>query len=187
MNIFKNHSIVLLIIVGLLSACGPEAPELENDEELISTLTLNFRNSTTGEVTVFKLYDEDGNGPLAPVYTNGILEANQSYVVEVGVLNETITPAEDIAVEIEEEGAEHQFFYQISNGLNLEFAYDDTDVNNLPIGLRAVFFTGESSIGTLTTILKHEPDKTAEGVKDGMVENAGGETDIQAIFEVTIE
>lgn len=185
-NLLSGISFIFILML-IFSSCGPETPELENDEELITTLNLNFRNTETGETVVFKLFDEDGNGPKAPVYTNPTLSPDASYVVEVEVLNELANPTEEITAEILEEGDAHQFFYQISNGLDLEFAYDDTDVNNFPIGLRALFFTGVESSGTMTVTLKHEPDKESEGAKDGLIDNVGGETDIQAIFNVIIE
>ena len=176
----------LLMTAVLFFSCGPETPTLENDEELITTLELRMTNAGSGEVTTFRYYDEDGFGPIEPVYTNGTLTANTSYTAEIVVLNELETPAEKIDEEIEEEATSHQFFFIPSNTLNIEFAYDDTDVDNNPLGLRAIFETGSASEGTLTVTLRHEPDKAAEGVKSGDITNAGGETDIQAVFNVIV-
>jgi hypothetical protein len=44
-----------------------------------------------------------------------------------------------------------------------------------------------SSEGSLTIILRHEPDKSAPGVSEGDIANAGGETDIQLNFELIIQ
>jgi len=35
--------------------------------------------------------------------------------------------------------------------------------------------------------LRHQPDKGAIGVSDGDITNAGGETDIEVLFDVIIE
>ena len=182
----KSMKYLFALPLLAMVACGPETPELPNEEELITTLQLDFRNASSGEVSTFKLYDEDGFGPIEPVYTNGQLEANTNYTVTITVLNETENPADNITAEIAEEAADHQFFFTASNSLNIDFAYDDTDVNNNPVGLSTIFTTGAASEGTLTVVLRHEPAKDAAGVKDGDITNAGGETDIQAVFDVTI-
>ncbi|HBK71516.1 MAG TPA: type 1 periplasmic binding fold superfamily protein, partial [Flavobacteriaceae bacterium] len=36
-------------------------------------------------------------------------------------------------------------------------------------------------------ILRHEPNKSASGVSDGDITNAGGETDIEVIFNITVQ
>ena len=38
-----------------------------------------------------------------------------------------------------------------------------------------------------TITLRHEPAKTATGVSGGDITNAGGETDIEVVFDVTVE
>lgn len=178
------RSLFLLSAVVFFSQCDTEEPEVQNEEELITTVTMTFSAPGTADVE-FKLYDADGDGPIEPVYTNGTLAANTTYTVAIEVLNEE--EGEDITEEILEEDEEHQFFFQKSNGLNLDFAYGDADDDGNPIGVASVFTTGEASEGTLTVILRHEPNKSAEGVKDGDIANAGGETDVQAIFNVVIE
>ena len=40
--------------------------------------------------------------------------------------------------------------------------------------------------GTITVILRHEPDKDASGVSNGDITNAGGETDIEVVFNVEV-
>ncbi|MEO1713252.1 MAG: type 1 periplasmic binding fold superfamily protein, partial [Bacteroidota bacterium] len=94
---------------------------------------------------------------------------------------------EDITREIEEEDDEHQLFYQIASDLNLTVAYEDADGNNNPVGLLTTITTGDASTGTLTVTLRHEPAKDASGVSDGDIANAGGETDIEVIFDVEIQ
>ncbi|WKV13359.1 hypothetical protein [Marivirga harenae] len=179
------RSMLLLVAVLLFSRCNTEDPEPENEEELITTLEMTFTPVAGGSDVVFSVFDEDGDGPIEPVYTNGTLAADTDYNVSIEVRNDEEN--EDITAEIIEEDEEHQFFFQKSNGLNIEFAYDDADGNGDPIGLATIFSTGEASDGQLVVILRHEPDKSAAGVTNGDPSNAGGETDIQATFDVVIE
>ncbi len=182
------RSLFLLFAVVFFSQCNTEEPEAELEEELITTMTLTFSPVGGGADVLFIIEDADGpEGPIEPMYTNGILAAGASYNVSIELLNESENPAEDITEEIEEEDDEHQFFFLISNGLNLDFAYADLDANGNPVGLSSVFTAGEASEGTLTVELRHEPLKDAEGVANGLIDNAGGETDIQATFDVVIE
>ena len=179
------QSFFLLGAIILFSQCTTEEPEPENEEELITTLEMIFEPASGGEAVIFSIYDEDGDGPIPPVYTNGILAANTSYNVEIEVRNDIEN--EDITEEVSEEALEHQFFFQISNGLNLNFAYNDADDNGNPIGIESTFTAGDGSSGSLTVELRHEPNKSAEGAVDGDPTNVGGETDIQATFDVVIE
>ena len=182
------RSLILLLGVVFFSQCDTEDPVPEQEEELITTMSLTFSPVGGGAEVLFIIQDEDGpEGPSIPIYTTGILEAFTSYNVAIEVLNEAETPTESITEEIEEEDAEHQFFFLISNGLNLNFAYSDVDDDGNPVGLRSVFTAGEASEGTFTVELRHEPNKDAAGVSDGLIANAGGETDIQAAFNVVIE
>ena len=63
----------------------------------------------------------------------------------------------------------------------------DTDSNNRPVGLASRVTTGAAGSGTLTITLLHEPDKAASGVADGDPSNAGGATDIEVTFDVTVQ
>lgn len=179
------RSMLLLVAVLLFSQCDTEDPEMENEEELITTLEMTFSPVGGGNDVEFSVFDEDGDGPAAPEYTNGTLAADTDYDVSIEVRNDE--EREDITLEIIEEDEEHQFFFQTTNGLDIEFVYDDADENGNPIGLASIFSTGEASSGELTVILRHEPNKLADGVENGDPANAGGETDIRATFDVTIQ
>ena len=179
------RSMLLLMAVLLFSQCNTEDPEPENEEELITTLEMTFSPVGGGNDVVFSVYDEDGDGPIEPVYTNGTLAANTDYNVAIEVRNDVEN--EDITAEIIEEDEEHQFFFETAVSLFLEFSYEDADDNGDPIGLSTIFYAQEPSNGTLTVTLRHEPNKSAEGARNGDPSNAGGETDIQATFDVVIE
>ena len=103
------------------------------------------------------------------------------------LLNETESPAENVTTEIQEEALDHQFFFQSSIS-NLNIAYNDVDANGNPIGLSSTLSTDSvAASGTITITLRHEPNKSANGVSGGDITNAGGETDIEVVFPIDVQ
>lgn len=164
-------------------SCGDdEEPEIENEEEVITTMIYTL-TSTAGNA-VFRFEDLDGDGAMEPTITNATLAANTTYQGTLEFLNESETPAEDITEEVAEEDLEHQVFFQSSV---VSVAYADEDPDGNPLGLASTLTTGDAASGNLTITLRHEPDKTAAGVSDGDIANAGGETDIAVTFTVDVQ
>lgn len=187
----KLRSLILSLLIGLLfigfTSCNDD-PEDEPEEELITNMNLIFTPISGGDALTFTFEDLDGqDGGNAPVITGATLAANTSYSVFIELFNETETPAENIGDEVAEEADEHQFFFQVSGGLNLSFAYSDSDSDGNPIGIETLMTTGDPSSGNLRVTLRHEPDKNAENVSIGDITNAGGSTDVEADFDVRIE
>lgn len=116
---------------------------------------------------------------------SGDLNANTVYNGEITFLNETVTPADNITAEVEEEGEEHQIFYQIPASLGT-IGYTDFDVNAKPVGLTFTYTTGNAGTGNLTVTLRHLPNKSAAGVAAGDITNAGGATDAQVTYPIVI-
>lgn len=102
------------------------------------------------------------------------------------LLNKQENPAGDITAEILEEDEDHQFFFQ-TNIAGLTVAYSDQDEDGNPVGLQSTATTTGTGNGTVTVILRHEPNKSATGVVSGDITNAGGETDIEVTFNVTVQ
>ena len=176
--------------VAIFTSCSDDDNKSTpvNEEELITTVKVTLTNGTNTITLTSK--DLDLDGPNAPVITGGTLAANTFYTGEVSLLNETEDPAEVISAEIEESAEEkldHQFFFGALSGLLGTFNYADEDGEGNPIGLRFTFTTGAASTGSLSVILKHLPNKSATGVSSGDITNAGGSTDAQAIFPITVE
>lgn len=161
-------------------------PAAVNEEELITTVRLTFNTASFAEYKYFTFSDPDGDGGASPVITADTLSADSIYDVNVEVLNESVSPVDDITAEILAEGTAHQFFYQVT-GADLVFAYGDADANGDPIGLLMACFAGAPGSGTLKVTLRHEPDKTASGVGMGDITNAGGDTDIEITFPVVVD
>ncbi len=185
MKYFNPTKALFLATTSLfLASCSDDDNGPVNEEEVITTVTTTLTNGATTITLTSR--DLDGDGPNAPVVTvSGNLEANTVYNGKITFLNETVTPAEDITVEIEEEGEDHQIFYQVPSGLGT-FGYTDFDVNAKPVGLTFTYTTGNAGTGNLTVTLRHLPNKSATGVAGGDITNAGGATDAQVIYPIVI-
>jgi len=182
----KNLKLIALVVIPVLfstSCSNDDAPV--NEEEVITTVTTTLVGG--GQTITLTSRDLDGDGPNAPVVTvSGNLVAGTTYTGSTTFLNELESPAEDITIEVEEEGADHQVFYQLPSSIGT-VTYTDTDANGRPIGLNFTLVAGTSgSTGTLTVTLRHLPNKTASGVSGGDITNAGGNTDAAVTFAVAV-
>ena len=175
-----------LFSILFFTACEKEDPIVPNEEELITTLIYTLTPVGGGSPVEFRFTDLDGDGGDAPVITNGTLSANTTYSGVITLLNETESPADVISEEVANEAEEHQLFFTVTTA-NATIAYADADADGNPIGLTTTMTTTGTSTGTLMVTLRHEPNKTATGVSSGDIANAGGETDIEVTFDVTVQ
>lgn len=187
---FLNKLTALLVLTLVFTACDDDDPEVVNEEEVITTMNVSL---TDGTNTInFQYRDPDGeDGPDPGVFTPAtvMLNANTTYTGSITLLNETETPTEDKTGEIRDEDDEHQFFFEFDGGLFANAVeYLDFDDDQNPLGLSFRLTTGNAgAMGTFTITLIHEPNKTAPGVSDGNIANAGGETDIAVPFDVEVQ
>lgn len=189
-----THALLALTASAALltTACDDDDPIVEeNEEELITTVVLTLTGDDNSP-RIFTFLDLDGEGGVdgTASSTGGNLEANTTYAYSLDFLNQAETPPEVVTTEIREEDEEHQVFFSAS-GVDLDFAYNtdatEVDDDGNPIGLVGTVTTGDGGTGTMTITLRHEPNKDAAGVSDGDITNAGGETDIQVVFDVEVE
>ena len=182
----KKYILVFSTVIAMtLTSCSNDDPEIINEEELITTLEVTLIPQGGGTTVTLVSRDLDGDGLNPQISISGPLQANTTYTGTTKVLNETDNPAENITLEVEEEGDEHQFFYTFSNSI-ATVTYTDQDKNGRPIGITFNLTTTSAGIGNLTVTLRHEPNKTAAGVVGGNITNAGGETDVEATFNLTV-
>lgn len=188
MTISKSVIAGIFILLLGFSSCKKEKadPVIPNEPEVITTLKYTLTPNDGGDAVVLSFLDLDGDGGDAPIITGGTLDANKTYSGALVLLNEQETPAGNTTEEIQEEHNVHQFFFQTTIA-GLTVAYDDVDDNGHPVGLQSTLTTTGAGNGTLTVTLRHEPDKYASGVPEGDITNAGGETDIEVTFDVTVE
>ena len=181
MKFFKYALLASTLIFASCSDDDDNTPDPVNEEEVITTLTVTLDSGS--DTVVMQYQDLDGDGPdAATVTVSGPLSDNTSYNGSIVLLNETESPAENVTEEIEEEDDEHQFFYTVGSGLDVDTEYANFDGDGNPLGTMFVLNTGIPSSGGLTFTLRHEPNKPNTGL-----ENAGGSTDIEVTFDVTVE
>lgn len=172
--------LLILATIGIIANTGCKKKELPDDEEeLITTIKMNFKNKANNAVTTFTARDLDGEGGNPPVIDAISLLANAEYELTLEFLNESVNPPEDITEEIEEEADDHLVIFKKSGSLNLNVTITDRDSKNLPVGLKSNVTSGAASNGTFTVILKHQP-----GVKNG--QEAPGSVDYEVTFNVTL-
>ena len=182
----KKYRVLAIVLVTqfFIHSCTNDTSTPVNEEEVITTVSLTLTGG--GQVIALTSRDLDGDGPNPPAVTaSGNLAPNITYTGAVAFLNETQSPAGDITLEVAEEGADHQVFYQLAAGLGT-ITYTDLDLNGKPIGLTFTLTTGNVGTGNLTVTLRHLPNKSALGVTTGDITNAGGATDAYVSFPVTV-
>lgn len=182
----------ILIFFGIalvLSACNkkddPIAPigPVTNEEEVITNLTLTFTDPSDANLQYrFSFTDPDGEGGADPVIIADTLPADTTLLLSLTLAN----ASGSITQEIDNEGTDHQFFFQ-RNGVSFVVVYDDADADGRPIGLRNVADTGAPGSGTLLVTLRHQPVKDAANVASGDITNAYGDTDIEVLFPLVVE
>jgi hypothetical protein len=177
--------LALPLIIVSCSKNEDDTPEPVNEEEVITTMTITLTPKEGSGTITLQTKDLDGDGPNAPVISvSGNLKNEVFYTGSVVFLNETESPAENITEEVEEESDEHQFFVTPGGGIAdiIGIEYLNNDSSGYPLGTQFELNTLGSGNGTLTFTLRHEPKKPNTGPSD-----AGGETDIETSFNVTIE
>jgi len=198
-NINVGFYLILFVVISLLAGCSKdeEPMEMENEEEeVISQVTLTF-TPDNGEDAVTAIWlDADGEGSGAPTIEEIDLEEGVTYDLTMTLTNTLGTTDEDITAEIREEGAEHQFFFSFTDGMfsdptgngNVDnrsdpLNYNDQDANGLPIGLTTTWTAGEhtETPGEFNIVLKHQPD-----LKTASSSATTGGTDVDITFPIEI-
>ncbi len=191
---FKFYALALVTALTFSSCSNDDdnnTPPPVNEEELITTITAIYTPEGGGTAITLQYKDLDGEGANDPIVTvSSSFAKNKTYNGTVTFKNELANPAEDITPEIVEEGDEHQIFYQKTGTLNT-FTYgtasNNFDKNGKPVGLQSVFTTTGEASGTLKITLRHEPNKNATNVASGDITNAGGSTDAEVSFTISVQ
>ena len=176
----------LLFTLLLLGSCSSDddTPELVNEEELITTLTVTLVPEGGGTSITLTTQDLDGDGPNEPIISvSSNLSAGVTYNGSISLLNETESPAENITEEVEEEADEHQFFFTVGSGLAMLLQLLLILIlDGNALGTEFSLVANGVSSGILTFTLRHEPNKPTDNLA-----TAGGETDIEASFTISVE
>jgi hypothetical protein len=171
----------IAIVSSVSVSCSKDDEEPDNEEELITTLRVTVVETGSAATSTFTFRDVDGPGGNPPgTFDSILLNASRSYAVSLQFLNESVSPAEDITEEVEEEDVDHQVYFEPASvaitALNL-----NADRNGLPLGTNATWNTGAAGTGSLRITLKHKPGAKAAG--DPV---SKGETDVEINFPARI-
>lgn len=186
-----HNLIQLSLLAGLavLAACSPDKDPIPDDNELITTVKLSFRQGSDSATTAI-WQDKDGLGGKAPKIDTIKLRRGLTYNMAVSVLDESKTTARDMTADIFSKAEEHLLIYTAAPVGLLSVKIIDKDEKGLPLGLKAET-TGSYVInnsatkadtvwrGTLKVQLRHQP-----GTKNGSA--VFGSDDVNVDFPVWI-
>lgn len=181
---FQKNWLVALAVSSVLVGCKEADPEAE-ENEFISTVQLVFTPAAGGNAVTATWRDLDGEGGAAPTITPLVLAANTTYNVSVKFLNETVSPADDITKEVQEEGDEHLVVLTPAPANLIQLTITDRDSRNLPIGLASRAVTAMAGTGMIQVVLRHQPPVNGQPIKNGTP--APGSTDAEVNFAVTVQ
>ena len=175
-----NYTIQTFLLFSsiLFFSCEKEAPELVEEQELITTVTLEFL--AEGELSQTLRWQMDNVNP-----ETATLKVNTPYTVRVAFLDESDPgDIEDITQEVQEEADVHQVFFEFSD-LNIDFssgASDVRDSQNNPLYLQSIWNATATGTGTVRVYLIHEPTSKTSTSRSGF----GGDTDVAVDFPIRI-
>ncbi|MEP1032196.1 hypothetical protein [Ekhidna sp.] len=197
MKSFKNYLLIGLMTMSFafVGCSDDDVPAAENEEEIINSVTLTFTPAGGGSAIVATYLDADGEGTGNPVLSDIELNTQTTYTLNITMANTLESPAEDITVEVEEEGDEHQLFFGFSSGVFSDpsgtgnigstgtINYTDQDDSGNPIGLSTTWITTNqgSTGGEFRVLLKHQPD-----IKSATSTSSDGETDIDITWTINV-
>lgn len=179
----KGLILVFGCLILSLNSCKEKEIEPTEENELITTVKLNFENA--GKVSTFKYSDLDGDGGTAPTIEKVILEANKAYNLTIELLDESKSPVVNISNEVSEEADEHLFIYTPTPSGLLTYTYGDKDSKNLAIGLVGKILTNTAGSGKLKIQLRHQPPVGGVATKNGTP--TPGSDDINIDFTVEVK
>lgn len=201
MSNLKQFSILLIPVALVWASCEKDDPVPEIDQEVITEVTLKFTEvDDSGGLIAdsdFEVVASDTEGislgnslDIDPISS---LETGKKYFLEIFLYNSIAD--EDLTAEIAEDDTEHQFYFLgsalVGESAFLTYEYGDEDGNGNPLGLKGFVTVEESTTntGNFRVILRHDSDKNFVGADNPHFENfeqAGGESDLDITFQVTM-
>lgn len=176
---------ILLPTILFLASCKKEAIVDPNEGELITTVKLRLTDLMQGNSVVneFIFQDLDGEGGVAPQkFDTIVVSKGKNYKCEVILLNESVTPVDNVTEEVIAEGVDHQVYIQSNPQTLISVTNADKDANGLPLGITSYWTIGNAmGQGLLNVTLKHKP-----GYKKVNDNVAVGDTDLSIDFKLKV-
>ena len=173
-----KYALFYLSVFFLLLSCEKETPEIVEEQELITTVELQFQASGEAPQTIRWEVDQTNA-------TTVTLKANTAYEVAITFLDESDPgDVENITEEVQEEADEHQVFYEFSGvTIDLSSGRSDTlDSDGNPVFLHTVWNATATGTGIIKAYLIHEPTSKTSTTRAGF----GGETDVAIEIPLTV-
>lgn len=184
-NKFGTIAFLVATVVFATTSCKKEkANQEDNDNEVITTVELNFTEQGTSNTTTFKWQDLDGDGGNAPVVDNIELAPNKTYAVTLRLLDETKSPVDNVTEEVEAESQDHRFYFTPSANSNITVSSLNNDTNGIPLGTTSTWTTTTDAEGTIGIILRHYPD--GGKATEDPVNSTKSSTDVDVRFMTVI-
>jgi len=193
----KNLVYVMAFAALAFTSCESDDPVIENDQEVITDVTLRFQElnvagNPVGAVTSFKASDPQGiEVGKAPTIENVSLTKGKTYSMKIEVRNSIEN--EDITKEIIEEAEKHQFFFLGSAFVGSPvLTYQYADPSGKLIGVEGKVTVSASpglNNATMRIVLRHDLDKNFLGATNPNFQTfvqAGGESDLDIAFPLII-
>jgi len=180
MKIYQKHLKTFALTVFIISlSCTKEAPELVDEQELITTVRLSIKGPNNSL--------QEAEWKMDAPNTSTIQLASQTqYEVTISIWDESDPlDIENITNEVKSEADEHQFFYEFA-GVEIDFnsaTSDVVDSQNNPLYVVSEWNTGALGEGSVQVYLIHDPTTKTSTNRAGF----GGATDVQVTFDLRIE
>lgn len=186
-NRFFGAATALALLAGV-SACDDPTGPVDNEQELITDVTITLTPVGGGTAMVSTIADPDGPGPLSPTAQTAALTLTPGMTYD-GMIQffDRSDPAdvEDITAEVEEEADEHRVFYTLAGLTGVTVPDDSLDEDSMgsPLGLsfQVVVESGASGTGTIRVVLSHYDD-----APKGDGSTPSDETDADVSFNVSV-
>jgi len=177
-------SIATLIL--FLNSCKKFNEGETNDEELITTLKLNFTPVGSSNTQTFVFEDIDGAGGNPPSIDTISLRVGTTYNVSIELWNNAAIPREAITPEVEDENTAHRLYYTPSAGSNITVSNLNNDVNGIALGTTSTWVAGAASSGNINITLRHYPGTPPDKQASDPVNSPKSSTDMTATFNYVI-
>jgi hypothetical protein len=175
----KNISLFIFTILFAMLSCSKDHVHASDHDTI--TVFKYILTAPDGSQSSFTFEDYDGEGGIAVLKTLSILKANTNYTGRIEVYTGDSGKLTQITDEIKSEGVDHEFFYQFNTTGAPTVSKTDVDVNNNPLGINTTFKTSSTGVFPLTIILRHKPTKP-----NTSLQTAGGDTDVEVVFEMNV-
>ncbi|MDR6299745.1 hypothetical protein [Mesonia maritima] len=188
----KNLKFMALFLaaVPFISSCSDDddgSPEIINEEEVITDVSLTFTNES-GDETTYTYTDPQyrDENYVAPTIQ---LTSGETYQVEANFYNNSNpNDPEVITEEIMEERDDHFLTYDFVDAeinLTRTDGEQSTDSDGIKIGLSTQWIAGSAENGEVVVSLIHQPTEKITNPAEGSF--TGGETDAQVTFALEIQ